>query len=129
MSWRETTPQSERLLLVQRAQEGQSVSRLAREFGISRKTAYKWIERFEQQAEAGLTDQSRRPLKSPRALSEETVQAVLALRQQYPFWGARKLHALLVRQFGVAAPSQTSVRRLLLRHGLLHENTRRRRPP
>src|SRR5205823_3399970 len=120
MPWKETTPLSERLLLCKLAEEQvYSISRLARALGISRKTANKWIARYQQEGEAGLLDQSRRPDNSPQALSEQSVAALLALRQAYPFWGARKLQRLLRQQMGDAAPSQTSIQRILERHGLI----------
>ena len=47
-----------------------SITELSRIFEISRKTAYKWLERFEHSGRAGLGDGSRAPHHSPQALAE-----------------------------------------------------------
>ena len=64
--------------------EGTNRSELCRRFGISRKTGYKWLRRFEQEGPPGLSDRSRRPHHSPRRTASEVEQRVLALRQRFP---------------------------------------------
>ena len=83
--------------------------------------SYKWLERFDQHGEAGLQDQSRRPLSHSRQLSPETIAALLALKETYPFWSAGKLHPLLAKHTGENAPSLRSVQRVLEQHGLTKE--------
>lgn len=123
MAWKESTPLSERLLLCKLAQEGvKSLSQLALDFNISRKTAHKWVERYREQGEAGLLDHSRRPLQSPQETAPEEVAAVLALKQKYPYWGARKLHVLLSREKGEKVPSPSSVQRILKRNNQIQES-------
>jgi hypothetical protein len=60
-SWKVSCVVSERLKFVERCQAGESMSSLCREFGISRKSGYKFVDRFEKWGEAGLLDSSRRP--------------------------------------------------------------------
>lgn len=118
MPWRETTPMSLRTEFTALANgHGVSVAELARRFGISRKTAYKWLNR----AAAGepLTDQSRRPHISPTKTLESCEQAVVALRQQHPCWGGRKLHRVLLNAGHMDVPAPSTITHILRRHGLL----------
>jgi transposase len=75
-----------RLRVLQRAGEGaRNVSRTCRHFGLSRKTFYKWKQRFEMHGEAGLCDRPRSPHRSPRATDAAVVSKILYLRQMYHF--------------------------------------------
>jgi transposase len=102
------------------------VAELARQYGISRKTAYKWIARFEQRGVEGLVDESRRPRTSPLETTSEMAQEIFSLRQSPSSWGARNLHHILTRVHGEGAPSPATIARVLERSGLLR--CRRRRP-
>jgi transposase-like protein len=68
-----------------------NVAALCREFGVSRKTGYKWLERFEEHGVAGLADTSRRPKESPLAVSGDVVAELVAIRVAHPTWGSKKL--------------------------------------
>ena len=99
--------------------EGVNRSALARRFGISRKTAYKWLAR----AEAGLplTDRSRCPHHTPTRTDRSLEQAVVALRQAHPCWGGRKLRQVLIDRGHVAVPAPSTITHILRRHGLIPE--------
>ena len=71
---------------------------LCRDFGISRKTGYKWRERFVAQGLAGLSERSTRPQSSPAGLPEAVVCEMVKLKQAYPFWGPRKIRGPLSTQ-------------------------------
>jgi transposase len=75
--------------------EEMSLSDLCREFGVSRPTGYRWINRYKEVGPEGLLDLSRRPHGCSHATSETTENAILALRNKHPSWGARKLKARL----------------------------------
>jgi transposase InsO family protein len=127
MPWRKVTPMSERLNFCKLAGEkSYSISRLAEDFGISRKTAYKWLKRYKEEGEAGIFDRSRCPKSSPSSLSDDTIEAIIELKKQYPMWGPRKLHKLLVNRAGESLCSRSSVDRTLARYGL---RDRRERSP
>ena len=99
-------------------QEGANIAALCRQFGISRKTAYKWLAR----AAAGETDgadRSRRPHTSPGITPPEVEAAVVALRQENPAWGGRKLHHALAREGMVQPPAPSTITAILRRHELL----------
>jgi transposase InsO family protein len=119
MPWQERSIMSERQEFVALAsQEGASLSRLCDQYGISRKTGYKWLAR----AAAGdyaLADQSRRPRSSPTQTPPAMEARILALRSTHPSWGGRKLHHRL-RATGIAdVPAPSTITAILRRHGLL----------
>ena len=84
-----------RLLLVQRIVHlGWSVSQAAASLGVSRPTAHKWLQRWEQAGPSGLEERSSRPQASPRATEASTVERILTLRRQL-HWGPRRLAPLV----------------------------------
>jgi transposase len=91
-----------------------SVAEACRQFGIARKTGYKWLRRRFDQPLHPLADRSRRPLGSPDRTSHDIEQAILQLRLQYG-WGARKIHAILRQQFRTT-PSPRTITAVLHRH-------------
>jgi transposase InsO family protein len=93
-----------------------NVALTCRHFGLSRKTFYKWKKRFEGGGDANLADQSRRPLRSPRATPPEVTSKILYLRQNYHF-GPAKISAYLKR-FHNLSVAASSVHRILGNHGL-----------
>jgi transposase InsO family protein len=97
-----------------------SMSELCQRFGISRRTGYKWLARFEQSGLDGLKDQSRRPHSSPKQTSSEVQEALLQARRDHPTWGPKKLVAYLQpRCPDLPLPAAAStVGELLKQHGL-----------
>jgi transposase InsO family protein len=91
---------------------GIPVARAAEQFGISRKTAYKWLDRFDEQLP--LTDRSRKPHHSPAKTSDALEATVLAVRDQH-HWGPRKIHAYLLNHQQPAPPVRT-IAQILRRH-------------
>lgn len=103
------------------------VADLALRYGISRKTAYKWIDRYDAGSPAGLVDRSRRPAHSRQETSALIVAALLEVRQHHPTWGAKKLLKMVAtRQPTWRLPARSTVCDLLDRAGLI--TTSRRRP-
>jgi transposase InsO family protein len=103
------------------------VADLARRYGVSRKTAYKWLAHYEAGGPAGLVDRSRRPGHSPQATPARVVAALLDVRRHHPTWGAKKLlKVVATRQPTWTLPARSTVCDLLDRAGLI--TTSRRRP-
>ena len=97
-----------------------TMTELCADYQISRKTGYKWVDRYETAGPRGLHDQSRRPAHSPGATAPDLVKALVALRLRHPRWGARKLLAVAARQDRHAAwPSRSTVCDLLKARGLV----------
>ena len=96
MPWQETLLMDQRVQFIADYQRDLfDVADLARRFGISRKTAYKWIDRYEAAGPAGLADRSRRPAHAPNATAAAIVAALVELRRHHPTWGAKKLRKIL----------------------------------
>jgi transposase InsO family protein len=105
-----------------------SVSELCRRFEVSRKTAYKWIDRF--MAGCELVDRSRRPHTSPRAIAAALEDAIVEARKKRPNWGPKKLRAALaLANPGVLLPSVSTFALVFKRNGLITPRRRRRRTP
>jgi transposase InsO family protein len=103
-----------------------TMTALCRVYGVSRKTGYKWLDRFERDGPVGLADRSRRPRTSPAALTPAVVQAVVQVRRRFPHWGVRKLRAWLRRHEPAQAwPSRTTFHRVLQRQDLIAPAPRR----
>ena len=105
-----------------------AISELAAEYGVSRKTVYKWIERHEVGGWSALADRSRAPRHHPNAVAAEVEQTLVELKERWPLWGApklrRKLEAILDAE---SLPAESTVSEILRRHGLSRIARRRRR--
>jgi transposase InsO family protein len=100
---------------------------LCREFGISRKTGYKWKERFLREGLPGVAERSRRPESSPNQLAEDQVCRIVRLKQVHPHWGPRKLREVFARQFSAErVPSLSTFKRVLDKAGLVEHRQRRK---
>jgi len=105
-----------------------SVTELCEHYGISRKSGYKWIERYAREGPAGLAERSRRLHGSPTQTPEEVVQVLIDAREHHPSWGAKKLLALLSRRHPEGDwPARSTVCDILDRHGLVRKPRARRR--
>ena len=118
MPWKESPVMDQRIaFLIEASRPQANLSALCREFGISRRTGYKWLGRLANAGTVmGLAEQSRHPHHSPGQTPTEIEAAVVALRKQYG-WGGRKLAVLLARQ-GIHLPEVT-VNRILRRRDLI----------
>jgi transposase InsO family protein len=99
MPWTETVVLDERVRFVLACKDsGDSMAVLCRRFGISRRTGYKWLDRYERSGPAGLEDRSRAPHGHPNEVPTELQERVVAFRREHPTWGPRKLSAALCRE-------------------------------
>lgn len=129
MPWRKAEVVTLREEFVLKAMgDAQSFGVLCTEYGISRKTGYKWLERFRAGGLAGLRDWSRRPRTSPDALGEEVVCELVRIKGSVSrTWGPKKILGLYERRYGAeGAPSLSSVKRVLDRAGFVSHRVRPR---
>ncbi len=118
MPWQEVCTMSLRKEFVMLASsEGANRAALCRRFGISRKTGYKWLERAQYVESATLANESRRPCHSPTRTAQVVEDAILALRDKHPAWGARKLRRRLHDLGWDALPVPSTVQAILQRRG------------
>src|SRR5882672_4894137 len=89
-------------------------------YGISRKTGYKWLARFEDAGRRGLQDRSRAPLQCPHRIAEDVATVICAARRQHPTWGPAKLLAWLRPRYpALDLPAISTAGDLLARRGLV----------
>jgi transposase InsO family protein len=96
-------------------QPGVNIQRLCRRFDISRKTGYKWLERYRAGGVAALGDRSRRPRQFPAQCPAAVAAEVLALRGQHPTWGGRKLRRRLQDLGRAEVPAASTCTEILRR--------------
>jgi transposase InsO family protein len=128
MPWREICSMDEKMrLMAALAAEEESVSELCEDFGISRKTAYKWWRRYLEFGPEGLKERSHAPQVVPWAISEAQAEAISGLRRAHPSWGPRKLRAKLGQCGpGQSWPAPSTIGELLRRQQLSQPRKRRK---
>jgi transposase InsO family protein len=128
MPWSETTTMDQKALFIRDWIGHQlTVSELCELYGISRKTGYKWAERFATQGPDGLLDRDHAPRTSPHRTPAAIEDALLGIRLKHPRWGAKKLLAIAaVRWPELALPNRSTVCEILRRNGLVLPRSKRR---
>jgi putative transposase len=121
MPWKETEVVNLRSEFVLQVLGGKvPFEELCREYGISRKTGYKWKERFLADGLGGLQDQSRRPRSSPSQANEDVACEIVRLKLAHRSWGPRKIRAVYGRAHPEAdLPSESTFKRILDKAGLV----------
>lgn len=116
MPWESKTVEDIRKEFVEAAQGCENFSSLCREFGITRKTGYKWVERA--RCGEALVDRSRRPFTTANKTAAEVEQLIVAKRTKHPGWGAKKLKQVLEND-GYEVPCTKTVNNILKRNGCI----------
>lgn len=118
----------ERTKFIGKLLEGESMSSLCREFGISRKTGYKIWNRYQEVGLEGLTDRSRRPYHQKHELPIQIKSLILRIKKEKPHWGAIKIRERLSRKYpDVPTPAKSTIHALLDSHGLVAKRRKRRK--
>src|SRR5207342_1721784 len=126
MPWKECHVMDERLRFVARLLEGEKMAPLCAEFGISRKTGYKVVDRCKDDGLTAFTDRSRRPYRQANRLPAPIEATIVRLKREYPGWGAPKIREKLRQRIAPPQlPAISTVHAVLDRHHLVK---RRRRP-
>lgn len=130
MPWKETCAMKERLKMISLFETGKyTVTELAEQFKITRKTAHKWLGRFADEGASGLDERSRAPHRCPRATPKDVILAVVRAKQAHPTWGPAKLAPCSGEPPEVinAWPAVSTRGRILGLHGLVSQRKHRRR--
>ena len=117
MPWESKTVEKLREEFVAAAESTNNFSSLCREFGITRKTGYKWLERFEKGY--GLKDRSRKPEIIANKTSVEIEKIILDLRTENPGWGAKTIKRVLENDGYKNIPCVKTVNNILDRNGYI----------
>ena len=131
MPWKKVLPMEEKLSFIIRVKAGVlSFAAVCREFGVSRRTGYKWWRRYQDSGLGGLAERSHRPHRCPHRQGAVWTDRVVALRLRHPSWGPKKLRVKLVAQYGSAGvPAVSTLGARLQASGLVRSRRRRRRQP
>lgn len=128
MPWKECRKMDEKLRFVSRHLDGESISALCREFGISRVTGHKIISRYKDSGIEAFTDRSRRPYKLANKLPMQVEALIVRIKKEFPTWGAPKIRERVASHYpAVTTPAKSTVHAVLERHGLV-KRRRQRRP-
>src|SRR5437763_12869 len=121
MPWEASSVMEERLRFVVRVLDGEAMTDMCREFGISRKTGYKIFDRYKEHGLEALSDRSRRPVRHANQLPPPIESLIVRLKGEKPHWGARKIRELLVRRLAgdVRVPAKSTIHAVLDRHALV----------
>jgi len=94
MPWNETLTMDQKTqFIADYLKELFSFTELCERYGISRKTGYKWVDRYLRDGPAGLDDRKRAPHQIPHKTPQKIIDALLEERRKHPTWGAGKLEA------------------------------------
>lgn len=121
MPWKASSVMEERLRFVARLLDGEAMTEVCRDFGISRKTGYKIFDRYREHGLEALSDRSRGPVRYANQLPQQLETLIVRLKSEKPHWGARKIRELLVRRLDgdIKVPAKSTIHAVLDRHGLV----------
>src|SRR2546423_6979561 len=128
MPWKASSVMEERLCFVARVLDGEAMTDVCREFGISRKTGYKISARYKGYGLEAPPDRSRAPVRYANQPPRQIESFIVTSKRNKPHWGARKTRDLLVRRLAgdVRIPAKSTIHAVLDRHGLVKRAGRKR---
>lgn len=128
MPWKESYRMDERIKFIGHLLDGEKMSELCKKFGISRKTGYKFLQRFKSSGPEGLLDQKRGPRNVPHKTPTEIENLVIKVRKRKPSWGPKKIAARLrVLYPEVKIPASSTIGEILDREGFIESRKRKNR--
>ncbi len=127
MGWKGVTIMDQRVRFIAEYLKGYfPFNELCLQFSISRKTGYKWVDRYEQEGSEGLADKSRRPHTCPHVTDDAVIEALVRAREKHPTWGPKKLLEILAPHYP-DLPAISTAADILKRKGLVNGSKRRLR--
>jgi hypothetical protein len=110
MPWSHTSPMDQKTqFIADYLRDRLSVTERCALYGISRKTAYKWLERYLTHGPQGLKERSRRPRTAPRHTPDHVVAGILDARRRHPSWGTKKLVSILSTRYPRPWPARSTI--------------------
>ena len=127
MGWKGVTVMDQRVRFIAEYLKGYfPFNELCLQFTISRKTGYKWVERYEHGGPEGLADRSRRPQTCPHTTNDTVIEALVRARLKHPTWGPKKLLEILAPSYS-DLPAISTAADILKRKGLITGSKKRLR--
>ena len=125
MPWGDKTVKELRKEFIVASKDCFNISSLCREFGISRKTGYKWLKRYENGE--SLDDRSKMPFNFPNKTSKEIEKLILQVRKENPGWGAATIHRVLENHGIENLPCARTVNNILNRNNCISKEESKKR--
>lgn len=127
MPWKESVLMDERMKFIGKLLEGNSMAEVCREFGISRKTGYKFWNRYQKIGLYALNDRARRPIRFANQLPMQLENEIVRIKGEKPSWGAAKIREILKRKYPeTRTPAKSTIHSILDRYGLVMRYKRKR---
>ncbi len=125
MSWKGVTVMNQRVRFIAEHLKGYfSFAELCRQFSVSRKTGYKWVQRYSKYGAEGLNDRARRPHTCPHKTDPAIIEAIVQVRMKHPSWGPKKILEIIRPQYQ-QLPAVSTTADILTRNGLITPPKRR----
>jgi transposase InsO family protein len=121
----------ERMKFIHEWERGEewSFAEMCRRYGVSRKTGYKWLGRYQEHGMAGLADRGTAPHEHPNQVQQSVIDAVIEAREKHPRWGPKKLRVLGQKRPKVQWPAASTMGEVLKRAGLTAPRKKQPRVP
>ena len=130
MPWKEIRVVELRKQMIEEWLKGNSITSLSRAFGVSRKTIYKWINRYKRVGKDGLRDQSKTPRILARATEQRLVDMIIDAKLAHQDWGPKKLRVSLVKGYSQERwPTVSTIGRILQKKGMVKHRRKKTRTP
>jgi len=130
MPWEFKKVEDARMELIEAYENGDAMTDLCRRYGISRKTGYKWLDRYRLSGVDGLKNLSKAPLNPFRIFDDNQINKALDLKYKHPDWGPKKVTARLSRDYpDLDWPSPTRLYEIFKDYHLINSRRLRRRVP
>ena len=120
MPWESKTVEELRKEFIEVAKSTKNFSMVCREFGITRRTGYKWIDRAKDTNNLSNRSHARKNVVNKTNL--ETEKLILSMRTENPGWGAKTIHQVLQNQGYEDLPCVKTFNNILKRNGCISEN-------
>ena len=126
MPWRESCKMDERMKFIGRLQDGEKMSHLCVEFGISRQTGHKFLNRYKKEGIEGLKDKRRSPFRKAHLTDPNIERVILKLKKEKPHWGAAKIREIYIRRYSdIKPPAKSTFHAIFDRNGLVKKRKKR----
>ncbi len=131
MPWKEIRVVDLRKQMIAEWLEGcNSISGLSKAYGVSRKTIYKWIKRYEKEGKDGLRDQPKTPRRLAKATEQRLVDIIIAAKLAHQYWGPKKLRSSLEKEYSQEQwPTVSTIGRILQKKGMVKHRRKKNRTP
>lgn len=130
MPWKVTDAMDQKVEMIKYWKNSQmTITELSSIFGVSRKTAYKWIKRYEEQGPVGLMARPRTPLQHPNATNNQIVEKIVTAKNQHKRWLKKILAWLKEKHPEATFPAASTIGGILEKEGLVRSRVKRHKTP